>query len=119
MWNNEKGLYFISPEGAVSVKWFNDLKISQKLLASFALVSVVAGIAGYVGITNIRTIGTADAFLYEKVTIPATQLGELNATFSRAQVSLCNVLLADNQDDIVKHVAAVRKLEQQIDMLTK
>src|SRR5262249_27707701 len=105
--------------GATAVKWFRNLKISRKLLASFALVSLFAGVARFVGITNIRKIGTANAFLYEKVTVPATVLGELNASFSRIQVSLYSVLLADNQQDIEKNVAGVRKRQQQIEALTR
>src|SRR4029453_276960 len=97
-------------ESGMGVKWFNNLSISQKLLTSFALVSVIAGVAGLVGIKNIRTIGDADAFLYEEVTVPATQLGDLSATFDRVQVELSHVLLADTQEEIQKHTDEVRKL---------
>jgi len=102
----------------MGVKWFNNLSISQKLLTSFALVSVIAGVAGMVGIKNIRTIGDADGFLYEEVTVPATQLGDLNATFGRVQVELSHVLLADTQEEIQKHADEVRKLRQQIDTVS-
>lgn len=97
------------------MKWFNNLKISKKLLISFVLVSVVAGVAGLTGITIIQRIGAADTLLYEKMTVPATRLGELNAAFHIIQVNLRNVLLADTQEDIQKYVSLVKNLTAQID----
>src|SRR5262245_59782169 len=69
---------FLGERWSVTIKWFNDLKISSKLLISFISVCLVAGVAGLVGVTNIRKIGLADRYLYEGVTVPATRLGELD-----------------------------------------
>ena len=70
----------------MSLRWFNNLKISSKLLTGFLLVCMVGGVAGLVGIVNIRKIGQADAYLYESVTVPATQLGQLDANLNLVQV---------------------------------
>lgn len=40
------------------MKWFNNLKISQKLISSFILVSMFIGIVGFIGINNMRKINS-------------------------------------------------------------
>jgi len=40
------------------VKWFNNLKITKKLLSSFLLVSLFIGIVGFVGVYSMKGINT-------------------------------------------------------------
>jgi methyl-accepting chemotaxis protein len=98
----------------VCVEWFGNLKISSKLMAGFVLVSVVAAVASLVGVINIRTIGSADTYLYKAVTVPAIQLGRLDADLNLIQVNLRNVLLADTQESIEKSAALVRDMTRKI-----
>ena len=45
------------------MKWFYDLKVRVKLLASFVLVACLAGLVGYVGITSLKDVSAADTRL--------------------------------------------------------
>ena len=46
------------------MKWFNNLRISAKLLTGFASVLLITGVIGYVGISNVKKIDAADTALY-------------------------------------------------------
>jgi len=60
-----------------------NMKIGIRLVLGFLLVTVIAGVIGYVGIRNIRTIDAADTFLYEKATVPLADLNVMNGSFQR------------------------------------
>ncbi len=38
------------------MNWFYNLKVRTKLIAAFIVVAVIAGVIGYLGISNMRTI---------------------------------------------------------------
>ena len=46
---------------------FNNLSIKMKLLTGFIVVAIIAGVVGYIGISNIKTIDDADTELYQKM----------------------------------------------------
>ncbi|MFL0247168.1 methyl-accepting chemotaxis protein [Candidatus Clostridium stratigraminis] len=41
------------------MKWFNNLKIRQRLTACFILVALLIGVVGFIGIQNVNKIGSA------------------------------------------------------------
>jgi methyl-accepting chemotaxis protein len=46
------------------MKWFNNLKISQKLITSFLIISVFVCITGGIGITNMRKLNENSSEMY-------------------------------------------------------
>jgi methyl-accepting chemotaxis protein len=52
------------------LQWFYDLKIGTKLLSGFLLVALIAGLVGYIGIGDIRTIEKMDTGLYQTNVVP-------------------------------------------------
>ena len=52
------------------MKWFYNLKISVKLILSFILVALIAGLIGYEGISSLKTADDSDSILYETNTYP-------------------------------------------------
>lgn len=48
------------------MKWFLNKKIAVKLISSFLVVAVIAGIVGGVGLININRISDADTQLFER-----------------------------------------------------
>jgi len=65
------------------MQWFNNLKIGTKLVSSFILVALIAGAIGFIGIKKIHRIDEADTKLYEKVTVPLGDVGEISTNFQR------------------------------------
>ena len=54
--------------------WYQNLKISVKLLSAFIIVALIAGVIGYIGVVKLHQIDDADTKLYEKITVPMGQL---------------------------------------------
>lgn len=48
------------------MKWFNNLKMIQKLLSSFIIVAIFIGIVGYVGVADMRKIKSNLSNIYLK-----------------------------------------------------
>ncbi len=77
------------------MKWLNNIKISIKLLGSFTIIALLSGLVGVVGIVNIRNIDAADTKLYEQITIPIAQIGEMSTHFQRMRANYRDVLLTE------------------------
>ncbi|MFH0733496.1 MAG: MCP four helix bundle domain-containing protein [bacterium] len=79
------------------MNWFYNMNISKKLLLSFFLVAVIAGVIGYEGITNIRAIEAADSMLYEKAAVPLGQLQKIGVAFQRSRVNMRDAFMATDR----------------------
>ena len=82
------------------MQWFRDLKIRVKLLVSFIMVAVIAGLVGIVGLVNITAIGNSDEQLYQKMTVPISQLTAISTNFQMIRVNLRDAMLADNSNQV-------------------
>ena len=76
------------------MQWFYDQKIGTKLLSSFILLAVIAGVIGWIGISSIRTADLNSTALYEKMTVPIAQLGDVSTAFQRVRVNLAKIVMS-------------------------
>ena len=74
--------------------WFNNLKISTKLISTFATASLFFILLGYEGITNLKSINQSDRILYETNAVPLSIEGEVSTSFQRMRSDALS-LLAD------------------------
>jgi len=72
------------------MKWYANLKVSTKLLSGFILVALIAGVIGFIGIKKIHQIDDADTKLYEKITIPLADMGEISIAFHCSALSVAS-----------------------------
>ena len=100
------------------MQWFYDMKIGTKLLSGFILVALLAGVIGWVGVSNIREIAAKDTKMYEDMVIPITQYGKISTAFQRVRVNLAKVLLATNRQDKEKYSEQIKALGTEITSLT-
>ncbi|MGE5497128.1 MAG: methyl-accepting chemotaxis protein, partial [Syntrophothermus sp.] len=84
------------------MKWFNDLKVRVKLLLGFSLLALVTIIVGYLGITQMKTIAEADTKMYEKVTIPISDLANVKEYFQRIRVNTRDIILDNDLEGVEK-----------------
>ena len=96
------------------MKWFEDPKISAKLLAGFGCVAVIAGVIGYVGVSNIRELGVADTDMYVHMTAPLGELGDMIENFQQIRVSYRDCILARNTVEQQKYFAGLKDYEQKL-----
>jgi methyl-accepting chemotaxis protein len=64
------------------------MKLGTKLVAAFALLSLVSVAVGLYGIASLRRINAADRFLYEKMTTPIGDLVVMTRGFQRMRIGL-------------------------------
>ena len=78
------------------MKWFMDMKISAKLITGFIMVAIIAATVGVVGIVNIRAMENSDRELYETITVPISELGDISTQFQRSRVNARDMILTSN-----------------------
>ncbi len=96
------------------MNWYYNLKISTKLLTGFILVALIAAGIGALGISSIRTIAAADTKLYEKMTLPAIEVGDISTAFQRIRVNLFNIVYAQSPEDIKKYEQRIAERRAEI-----
>ena len=64
------------------------MKLGTKLVAAFAVLSLVSVAVGLYGIASLRRIDAADRFLYEKMTAPIGDLVTMTRGFQRMRIGL-------------------------------
>jgi len=89
---------------------FKNLKIGTKLLSGFILIALFCGVVGYIGITEINNVSQADTRMYEKITVPLSQLQDITASFQRIRVNLRDYIYAVNIDDQKKFYDRIYEL---------
>lgn len=97
------------------MKWFNDQKIRVKLLISFVLVAALAGVVGIMGVKSLGTLSTADTKLYEKVTVPISDLSDLSTAFNRMRVNMRDAILASNSVEAQQYAEKANELMAEVD----
>jgi methyl-accepting chemotaxis protein len=96
------------------MSWYQNLKISVKLLSAFIIVALIAGVIGYVGVTKLHQIDDADTKLYEKITIPIGQLASIIEDFQRVRINLRDLVEANNAADKQAALDTIKKLRGEI-----
>lgn len=94
------------------MQWFYNLKISKKLMLSFLLLAIIAGILGYVGIKEIRSIQMADTKLYEENTEPFVPINNVAVAFQMRRVQLKDMLLKDDLAQRQENVDRIAELDE-------
>ena len=91
------------------MKWFKNLKISVKLLISFALLSSVTLIVGYITISDINTINNSYSKMYEQNTIPISKMGHIMESFHRVRVNVRDAIIASDKEEIEKYIQKIKE----------
>jgi len=80
------------------MNWFKNLKIAKKLIISFLFVVLIVGFIGYVGIANLTALDDSNITMYERSTIPLSQLGEFSEAFQRGRFNLLEGITSKPED---------------------
>jgi methyl-accepting chemotaxis protein len=94
--------------------WYYNLKISVKLLSAFIIVAAIASIIGAIGVVEIKKIDDADTRLYEKITVPINDLGDMSTAFQRIRINMRDLVEADNAADKAACNETIKKLRAEI-----
>lgn len=97
------------------MQWIYNMKISAKLLIGFILVALIAGIVGIVGIINIKALDDSDTELYEHMTVPVAQIGEISSSYQRMRVIVRDMIIENSPELIKSNADKVAIRNQEID----
>jgi len=97
------------------MKWIDNLKTSVKLIGSFVIMGIIAGVVGIFGILYIRVIDKADTRLYENYTVPIMQLNEMGVSFQRIRVNIRDAILTEDAEAQKKNYDTINELSAQMD----
>ncbi len=100
------------------MQWLLNLSLKAKLLAAFCTLAVVAAFVGYVGINNIHKIERADTEMYEDMTVPISELGDLSKALQRVRINLRDVILTEEPSEMAVYAKKVDELTADIDRLS-
>lgn len=94
------------------MQWFLDMQIRNKLLVNFLLLAFLAGSIAWIGIAKIRVIYAADTMLYQKMTVPLGEMGDMSVAFQRVRICLGDLVAARDgaeREKIREEIKALRK----------
>ena len=97
------------------MQWFDDMKIGKKLISSFILVALFAGVVGWVGVISIKRVEDAGTFMYEKKTLPISHMLTMNVDFHRMRVSILKMVYATDSEERQAYAKQVADLDTTMD----
>ncbi len=80
------------------IKWFKNSKISKKLIIAFAVMAILSGIVGLVGITSLLIIGQSDKILYEENTLGLAYAGNAQVLYQNIRFNAVKSLVVEGTD---------------------
>jgi methyl-accepting chemotaxis protein len=99
------------------MRWFSNLRISKKLIFSFVIVSVISGIAGIYGVYSLKEAKNSDTELYNNMTVPISELGELSSNFQTLRVEIRDLINAKSTEEAASTAKEIEKTRLNIDKL--
>ena len=96
------------------MKWFYNLKVGTKLLSGFIFVALIAALIGYEGVTSLKEADASDTILFQKNTIPLSQLGAASESFQRQRTNILETIIAKDQKTRDEQIKKIRDREDDI-----
>ncbi len=97
------------------MQFYRRLPVKHKLLSGFCLTACFCAIVGWVSITNLESLASADTRLYNSVTVPTEKLGDMAESVQRIRVALRDLLLANDANQTSGIVDSIGELNQQVE----
>ena len=85
------------------MKWFNNLKMIQKLVSAFILVSMFIGIVGFIGIYSMKNINKNLDNIYNNDLVGIKDVGKLKENLLQARTDILLILDPKNKSDLQKN----------------
>jgi len=93
------------------MSFLDNIKMGPKLIGSYLILAALAALVGTVGIKQIRVIDEADTKLYEKMTIPLGEMGDMMQLFQRQRVNLRDAIMTG---DVERYGGRIKEIEGQL-----
>ncbi|AGF57371.1 methyl-accepting chemotaxis protein [Clostridium saccharoperbutylacetonicum] len=94
---------------------FMNLKIRNKIILCFFLIVIMMGTVGYVGISNMQTIGKLDNELYTDNTEPITSITVVQVDLQKNRVNIRNMIMEKDIDKNKDNRKLLTETDNEID----
>ncbi|MGE5682852.1 MAG: methyl-accepting chemotaxis protein [Bacillota bacterium] len=98
------------------MNWFNNLKIGTKLILSFSLVAVIAGIIGAIGAMNIDKINSSYEGIWKHNAVPLVKIGDVAQRFQHVRLNTLKMVMQQDKSEIERYI---RENEESSRMITE
>ncbi|MBF0135773.1 MAG: methyl-accepting chemotaxis protein [Magnetococcus sp. DMHC-1] len=92
------------------MQWILDMKVGAKLTMAFLLISIMMGIVGWVGISNMGEIDAADTRLYEVELLGMSAIKEINIDVLNVVRAEKNYLLSTSKEQKDRYTSRLPEL---------
>ncbi|WP_379153380.1 methyl-accepting chemotaxis protein [Paenibacillus sp. sgz5001063] len=96
------------------MKWFNNMKLSTKLISSFIIVAIMAGIVGVVGVVNLKRIDRNYTDLYVNYGIGVGDIGKSGIEFHKIRALTRDVLINHSSQNKAEIIQKIKTLDTQL-----
>ena len=94
------------------MSWYYNLKISVKLLSAFIIVALIAMVIGVIGIVELKKLDDNGDKMYNKITMPISDLGDISTAFQRMRVNSRDLIDATTLEDKQKFANRIKELRE-------
>ncbi|WP_238919138.1 methyl-accepting chemotaxis protein [Clostridium sp. YIM B02555] len=99
------------------MKWFINMRMSKKLILGFAFIALISGCMGGYGIYSLKQANSLDTELYNNMTVPISEIGELGTIFQTMRVDIRDLINAQSQDVVEAKSKEISEIRSNIDKL--
>lgn len=96
------------------MKWFNNLSVMTKLIASFVVISLFSGLVGLIGMSNIKSISNDDMMLYQRATVSIIHVGDAAMLYERMRVNLREIFMYRDKENVEKRRKTIDEINRSI-----
>ena len=93
------------------MSFLDRFKMGPKLIGSYLILAALAAVVGGIGIRQISVIDAADTKLYEKMTVPLGEMGEIRQYFQRQRINLRDAIMTG---DVERYGARIKEIEAEL-----
>jgi len=98
------------------VKMFSNLKTSVKLVSTFVLMSIIIGVVGVYGLTNLSKLNEQLQFMFEERIVPITDISSAETNYQRIRVNIRDmVFVMKTQEEIKEQEKKLDEIISEID----
>jgi methyl-accepting chemotaxis protein len=91
--------------------------MSKKLILGFTFIALISGCMGGYGIYSLKQANKLDAELYNNMTVPISEIGELGTIFQTMRVDIRDLINAQSQDVVEAKSKEISEIRSNIDKL--
>ncbi|MDG0813664.1 MCP four helix bundle domain-containing protein [Cohnella rhizosphaerae] len=97
------------------MRWFYDMKIGKKLLASFILLALLAGVVGLIGVANMNRLDRNYTDLYENYGVALGDLGEAGMNYHNIRATMRSMLITEDDAERTQLKQTIGELDASMD----